>query len=320
MPKDILQPSEAPTLSGISFPEELGLIGLGPGKVRERFITSDGKLLLVATDRISAFDRVLGTIPHKGQVLNRMSQFWFENTCDIIPNHMLSVSDPNVMICEPAYALPVEVVVRGVMKGVSDTSIWVMYNRGERDMYGVHFREGYNYGDELDEPIITPTTKSQKGGHDKPISEREIVESGLVEKDIWEQIRVAALALFKKGQQIAGQAGFLMVDTKMEFGLDQNGRLMIIDELFTPDSSGFWLAGSDRKNPEIYDKEYLRIAYANLGFRGNGDIPCMPPGLRAEMSRRYIEVFERITGQEIDYNGEDLQNRIIQNVRQYYDR
>jgi phosphoribosylaminoimidazole-succinocarboxamide synthase len=323
MPKDKLQPSQTPMLSDISFPTEFGLTQLSSGKIRERFETPDGYLMLVTTDRISAFDRVLGVIPHKGQVLNRMSAFWFDNTSDIIPNHMTATPDQNVMICRPAEALPVEVVVRGVMKGVSNTSIWTMYSRGVRDMYGMHFRDGYNYGDELDEPVITPTTKAEKGGHDEPISEKEIVERGLVDDVLWERTREAASALFTRGQEVALQAGFMMIDTKIEFGLDENGELMVIDELFTPDSAGFWLIGSPKRNPEIYDKECLRIYFKEqLGYWGQDGVepPLVPAELQNEVSRRYIDVFQKITGQEIEYKGENLQNRIVQNIANYYGR
>ena len=311
-----------PTLSNISFPRELYLTRLKPGKIRERFETSGNDLLLVTTDRISAFDVVLGTIPHKGQVLNRMSQFWFEKTRDIIPNHMIAVPDLNVMVVKKTTPLPVEIVVRGYMKGVSGTSIWPMYERGERNMYGVHFREGYKYGDKLDEPIITPTTKAVSG-HDKPITEKEIVKDGLVNAKVWKQTREAALALFKRGQRLAKKSGFLMIDTKIEFGLDENGKLLVIDELFTPDSAGFWLAKTYEKrrkkglNPEIFDKEYLRIAYVDMGYKGEGSPPSMPPKLRDKVSKKYVKVFEKITGQKIQLKEEDLESRVIKNIERY---
>lgn len=316
MTKDSLQPRETPTLSDISFPSEYSLSDHYSGKVRERYAAPDNLLILATTDRISAFDMVLGTIPYKGQVLNRMSRFWFDETSDIVPNHMIATPDPNVMVCRPGDALPVEVIVRGVMKGISGTSIWPMYERGERNMYGVHFREGYKYGDKLDEPVITPTTKAEKGGHDAPITEREIVESGLVDESIWMQTRNAALELFKKGQEIANNAGFMMIDTKIEFGLDEKGNLMVIDELFTPDSAGFWLTDSDPASPEIYDKEYLRIAFGQMGYKGQEGVipPPIPFDLKKEVSKRYIEVFERITGEKIEDKGENIEERIITNM------
>jgi phosphoribosylaminoimidazole-succinocarboxamide synthase len=323
MSEELLYPQSAEVFANIELPAGLGLMKLESGKVREKYLGPNGELILITTDRISAFDRVLGTIPYKGQVLNRLSEFWFKNTRDIISNHMLAVPDPNVMVCEATTPLPVEVVVRGYMKGVSSTSIWPMYSEGERDMYGGHFREGYKYGDRLDEVIITPTTKA-KSGHDKPITEKEIVKSGLVSAGIWEETRTAAISLFNRGQEVAKKSGLLMIDAKIEFGLDINGELLVIDELFTPDSAGFWLADTyeeclrQGEKPDIYDKEFLRIQYSQIGYKGEGDPPPIPTDLRDELSRRYVFVFERITKGAIQNGGEKLRNRIVQNIVRYY--
>ncbi len=313
---EIRGPSQIETLSGMDFPPEFGLQRLPSGKIRERFLTPSGNLVLVTTDKISAFDVVLGKIPHKGQVLNRMSQFWFEKTQHSAPNHMISVPDPNVMICTPCVTIPVEMVVRAVMKGTSRTSIWPMYERGERDMYGVHFREGYKYGDKLDEMIITPTSKSFSD-HDSPLSEKEIIENEIVHETVWNQVRTSTLALAHFAQELAKGVGFDFVDAKIESGISKEGSVLVIDELFTPDSAGFWLSESDPQNPEIYDKEYLRIELKKLGFTGDGIPPQLPQELVAEVSRRYVEVFERITEQRIVFEGENIQERIVRNVGNY---
>lgn len=320
---DGLRPGETPILENVSFPSSYELTQLESGKIRDRFLDVNNNLVLVTRDHISAFDNVLGEIPHKGQVLNRMSKFWFENTADIIQNHMIATPDPNVMICRKAEEmLPVEVVIRDYMTGVSSTSIWTIYNDPNKgDPYELDLRPGYQYGDKFDETIITPTTKAVKGEHDMPISEKQITELKLVDPDVWQLTRTAALALFERGKQIAQEHGFYMVNTKIEFGLDENGNLMVIDELFTPDNAAFRPIGGTIDNPDdVYDKEYLRLAYATMGYRGKGEIPLMPADLREETSRRYIEIFERITGERIEYTGGNLQDRVVKNVGAYYGR
>lgn len=315
---------DAPILHSVDLPAELGLEQLPSGKVRDRYAIPDGiNLVLVTTDRISAFDRVLGTIPYKGQILNRLSAFWFDQMADIIPNHMVATPDPNVMVVKKATPLPVEVVVRGYMTGVTDTSIWGSYERGERDIYGIHFRDGYKKNDPLDEPIITPTTKAAKG-HDERLTEAEIIEKEIVDPMVWGKVRTSALAIFKRAQQIAAEKGFTLVDTKMEFGLDEDGQPILIDELLTPDSSRYWLAASaDEKivkgeEPDNFDKEYLRLAYKAMGYGGEGAIPDeVPLQIRQETARRYIALFETITGQEIEAEDEQMQLRIYDNLRQW---
>lgn len=272
------------------------------GKVRESFSLPGGRRLLVATDRLSAFDRVLAAIPHKGQVLNELSAFWFRCTADLFPNHLLAVPDPNVSLVRECVPLPVEVIVRGYITGVTKTSLWTLYAAGERHIYGYTLPEGLRKNDPLPEPLITPTTKAGPGGHDERLTCAEVVERGFVDAETWEQVGAAALAVFHRGQEVARQAGFTLVDTKYEFGRAADGTVMLIDEIHTPDSSRFWQvedferAWSEGKEPEPWDKEYVRLWYAAQGFRGDGDPPALPEEVILELSRRYIALYEGLTG------------------------
>lgn len=263
------------------------------GKVRDVYV-QDGRRILITTDRVSAFDRVLGLIPYKGQVLNQLSAWWFEQTADLAHNHVISVPDPIVTIAHEAQPLPVEIVVRGYITGVTKTSLWYLYEQGERRPYGIQLPDGLQKNDPLPEPIITPTTKAAKGSHDERLTEAEILEQGLVAADLWEEIRETAVALFKRGQEIAAQAGLILVDTKYEMGL-VNGRLTLIDEIHTPDSSRFWLADSHSNEPKNYDKEFMRKWFAAQGYRGNGTPPTIPPDLIAQIAARYITAYEKLT-------------------------
>ncbi|HEX2916797.1 MAG TPA: phosphoribosylaminoimidazolesuccinocarboxamide synthase [Chloroflexia bacterium] len=286
-----------------------GLGEIGRGKVRDFYELPGNRRLLVTTDRQSAFDRVLGLIPFKGQVLNQLSQFWFEQTADIVNNHMLSVPDPNVMIGRKAEMFPVEVIVRGYMTGVTDTSIWVMYQQGEREMYGLRFPEGMRKNQPLPAPIITPTTHAELGGHDRPLSRDNIISEGLVERQTWEKIEKAALAVFARGQEICRQAGLILVDTKYEFGLI-DGQVSLVDEVHTPDSSRFWLADSyeqrfeQGQEPENFDKELLRLWMREQGFKGEGEPPALNDDIVVRLSQRYQASYEKITGQtfEVDFS------------------
>jgi phosphoribosylaminoimidazole-succinocarboxamide synthase len=261
--------------------EGVDLSFLGPktqGKVRDIYQRND-QLILVTTDRLSAFDRILGLVPYKGQVLNELAAFWFENTYDIVANHFLELPDPNVAVVRSCTPLPVEVVVRGYISGVTQTALWYRYSQGERNIYGLDFPDGLHKNDPLPEPIITPTTKARDGGHDERITSAEIVDQGLVEKKLWDEVCEAAIAIFKRGQEIARQGGLILVDTKYEFGVDAEGKLTLIDEVHTPDSSRFWRADSYEirhhagEEPENFDKEFIRLHYAAQGHRGEGD-PC----------------------------------------------
>lgn len=267
------------------------------GKVRDVYDQGD-KLVMVTTDRVSAFDRVLGLIPYKGQVLTQLSAWWFEQTRDLCANHLIEVRDGNVMVTRKAEMLPIEVVVRGYITGVTDTSIWGMYEAGDRAPYGVPLPEGLVKNDPLPEPIITPTTKAEKGHHDEKITEAEILEQGIIAPELWEEIRSKAIAVFKRGQELAARGGLILVDTKYEFGLI-DGELAICDEMHTPDSSRFWLASSydETRNPQNYSKEFLREWFAERGYKGEGEMPTMPDEFRARVAARYIKTFEMLTQQ-----------------------
>jgi phosphoribosylaminoimidazole-succinocarboxamide synthase len=291
------------------------------GKVRDLFSLPHDRHLIVTTDRLSAFDRVLAAIPFKGQVLNQLSAFWFERTADLIPNHLLEVPDPNVSLVRECEPLPVEVVVRGYITGVTKTSLWTLYAAGKRRIYGHTLPEGLRKNDPLPQPLITPTTKAGPGQHDERLTCAEVVERELVEVDAWQKVQRAALAIFDRGQQIAQAAGFCLVDTKYEFGFAPDGSLMLIDEVHTPDSSRFWAAaGSDQANsePEHWDKEYVRLWYARQGYRGEGEPPSLPDEVIAEMARRYIGLYEGLTGQPFRPAPVPAATRIARALQRFY--
>jgi phosphoribosylaminoimidazole-succinocarboxamide synthase len=290
------------------------------GKVRDLFSLPGDRCLIVTTDRLSAFDRVLTAVPFKGQVLNQTSAFWFERTTDIIPHHILDVPDPNVSLVRDCEALPVEVVVRGYITGTTKTALWYHYALGERHMYGYDFPDGMIKNDRLPEPIITPTTKGRAGEHDERITCDEVVERRLLDAETWKQVQAAALAIFKRGQEIARQAGLILVDTKYEFGRATGGVVMLIDEVHTPDSSRFWLADSyeDRvskgQEPENFDKEFLRLWYAEQGYCGGDDPPEATGDLIVQVAQRYIALYEKLTGQTFEpaaYPGRPRIERVL---------
>ncbi|MGC9521501.1 MAG: phosphoribosylaminoimidazolesuccinocarboxamide synthase [Anaerolineae bacterium] len=272
-----------------------------PGKVRESLSLPDRRRLLVTTDRLSAFDVVLAALPYKGQILNQLSAFWFERTTDVVPNHLLDVPDPNtslVVECEP---LPVEVIVRGYITGSTKTSLWTLYAAGEREIYGYTFPDGLKKNAPLPQPIITPTTKAGPGEHDERLTCAEVVERGLLDARTWDIVQDAALAIFKRGQAIAEAAGFRLVDTKYEFGRASDGTLMLIDEVHTPDSSRFWRTDPvPGAQPDQWDKEFVRLWYAEQGYRGDGPPPELPPAVIAEAAQRYIALYEGLTGQDFE--------------------
>ncbi len=293
---------------------KLGSIQQG-GKVREMCL-QESQRVIVTTDRVSAFDVVLGTIPMKGQVLTQLSSWWFNHTKDIIPNHLLSNPDPNVMIVRDAQPLPVEVIVRGYITGVTKTSLWKLYEAGERNPYGIKLPGGLQKNDALPEAIITPTTKAAAGGHDERLTKQEILERKILAKDVWAQIEHTALALFKRGQDLARGAGLLLVDTKYEFGLVDN-QLTLIDEVHTPDSSRYWTLASYQKNPdepESLDKEFLREWFVAQGYRGEGKIPAMPDEFRVQVAERYIGVYEKLTGETFIPGSTPVEERILRGL------
>jgi phosphoribosylaminoimidazole-succinocarboxamide synthase len=285
------------------------------GKVRDIY-RRDGQRVLITSDRVSAFDRVLGLIPHKGQVLNQLSAWWFGQTADLARNHLIDVPDPNVTIAQEAEPLPVEIVVRGYITGVTKTSLWYLYEQGERQPYGIQLPDGLQKNDRLPYPIITPTTKAEQGGHDERLTRDEILERGLVSPERWAEIEATAVALFQRGQEIAFKSGLILVDTKYEMGLVE-GQLTLIDEIHTPDSSRYWLADSlqpGQEEPENFDKEFLRKWYAAQGYRGDGPAPTMPDDFVAMVASRYISTYERLTGESFIPGEQPIVERIEKNL------
>lgn len=282
------------------------------GKVRDSYDLGATRLL-ITTDRVSAFDRILGLIPYKGQVLNQLSAWWFEQTQDIIAHHMLDRPDPNVMLVKSAQTLPIEVVVRGYITGVTSTSLWTLYAAGERQPYGIHLPDGLQKNDPLPQAIITPTTKAEQG-HDERITSQEIASRGLVDPAIWEAIQEKAFALFARGQAIADAAGLILVDTKYEFGLVE-GDITLIDEIHTPDSSRYWTKASyEAGDPENFSKEFLREWFKAQGYTGDGDAPTMPDAFIAQVAARYIQAYEILTGEQFVPAEQPATERIIRQL------
>lgn len=290
------------------------------GKVRDSYEVGD-KRIIITTDRQSAFDRVLGFIPFKGQVLTKLSEFWFKKTSDIIQNHLLLVPDPNVMLVKNCKVIPIEMVVRGYITGVTDTSIWGSYEKGERLIYGIKFPGGLKKNQKLKKPVITPTTKADVG-HDERLTEKEIHQRRIASPLIWKEMKKAALALFERGQKICDKVGIILVDTKYEFGLDEKGELILVDEMHTPDSSRYWIKKtyqerfSSGEEPESYDKEPLRIWFKEHGYTGKGKIPKMPPEFIVKMSSLYMGIYEKITGKKfVPELSKNVNQRIKDNIR-----
>ncbi len=291
------------------------------GKVRDFYIL-ENKRIIITTDRISAFDKVLGFIPNKGAVLNQLSAFWFDKTKNIVQNHLISLPDPNVSIVKNCKIIPLEMVVRGYITGVTKTSIWDGYEKGERIIYGIKFPNGLKKNQKLKTPVITPTTKAEKG-HDERLTEKEILKKKIVSEKIWKEMKKTALALFKKGTNVCNRAGIILVDTKYEFGLDEKGKLMLIDEIHTPDSSRFWIkktyANRFKKGlePENFDKEFLRLWYAERGYKGDGTPPKMPRDLQKKVSRRYMDIYKKITRKNLKVEKNNPLARIKKNLKAY---
>jgi len=289
------------------------------GKVRDRY-EIDGKMVMITTDRQSAFDINLGLIPFKGQVLNLISKFWFDMTKDIVDNHVISIPDPNVMIVKKCTMYPVEVVVRGYITGVTNTSMWLNYDKGERNFCGNFLPDGLKKNQKLPEAIITPTTKSDE--HDEKISAEEIVSRGLLSQEKWGEVAEIALKLFARGQQIAKEKGLILVDTKYEFGEDENGNMVVADEVHTPDSSRFWIENTYKERiakglePENFDKEYLRLWLREQGFEYGKKPPKITEEMIINFSERYIDVYEKITGKNFEFpNGnKTVKERIKDNL------
>ena len=274
------------------------------GKVRDCYIDRErGERIIVVTDRLSAFDAVVGTIPSKGQVLNQLATFWFEHTKHIAPNHMLHVPDPNVMIARECVPLPVELVMRAYLTGVTSTSIWKAYEKGDRTFCGHELPDGMKKNQQLPRAILTPSTKAAKGDHDISVSKQELLAMGRIDPDVYDRATAIAAALFAVGQDHAKKRGLILADTKYEMGIDKAGEIVVIDEMHTPDSSRYWYADdyAERlargEEPRSLDKEYVRRWLANdARWTGGGEPPVMPEEVRLEAARRYIASYEIVTG------------------------
>ena len=292
------------------------------GKVRDIYLLQD-KRILITTDRQSAFDHVLGAIPLKGQVLNRIAQYWFEQTQDLVPNQVIAVPDPNVTVAQELAMLPVEIVVRRYLTGSTDTSVWTHYNKGVRNFCGVTLPDGMVKNQPFEAPIITPTTKSDE--HDESISPQQIVERGLVERDRWGQVEQIALSLFARGTELAAKQGLILVDTKYEMGLSPEGQITIADEIHTPDSSRYWIASSyeerhaQNEEPESLDKEFLRLWLRERDI-SDDNIPELDDDIRIQVAERYIDLFERVTGTafETELGDAPIAERIQKNIEGYF--
>jgi phosphoribosylaminoimidazole-succinocarboxamide synthase len=300
----------------------LGFPGYRKGKVRDTFDLGN-RLILVTTDRQSAFDRVLASIPFKGQALNQVSAFWFEQTRDIVANHVLELPDPNVTVGRKGRVVPIEFVVRSYMTGSTSTSIWKNYQAGMRQYCGHSLPEGMVKNQQLERAIVTPTTKDDE--HDELTSGDALVESGVVDRATWQRMEEIALALFGRGQEIASKNGLILVDTKYELGWDENGEIMLIDEIHTPDSSRYWIAESYQarfdagQEPENIDKEFLRLWFVdNCDPYNDAVLPAAPTDLVVELSSRYARLYEMITGRDFQPVVEPtIADRLAANLAKY---
>jgi len=296
------------------------------GKVRDTYRLDDGRLIIIATDRQSAFDVNLAAVPFKGQILTQTARFWFEATKDICANHVIEYPDPNVLVGKHLEMLPVEMVVRDYMTGSTNTSIWPMYGRGMREMYGVTFADGLVKNQKLPETILTPTTKAAQGEHDAPITPAGIVAQGLLSRQRWDELAEKSLAVFARGREMAAERGLILVDTKFEFGLDANGEVCLADEILTPDSSRYWLADSyDARlaagdNPEGLDKEFLRLWVTERCDPYKDPIPEIPADTLVDFSARYIRLYETVTGKTFEAAADSgpVLERIRGNLAAYF--
>ena len=285
------------------------------GKVRDSYVAGKRRFIVV-TDRVSCFDRVVGTLPFKGQVLNQIAAFWFERTREIAPNHLLEVPDPNVSIVRECRPLPVEFVVRGYLTGSTSTSVWTAYARGERVYCGHRLPDGLRRHAALPAAILTPTTKAPQGEHDELTSRAEILARGTLSEAVYAECERITASLFAEGTRFAASRGLILVDTKYELGLDEAGGVVVIDEIHTPDSSRYWYRDAYEqaiqagRDPEALDKEYVRRWLADRGYRGEGPPPELPVEVRCEAARRYIEAFEQVTGRAFEPDPEPPLPRI----------
>tara|TARA_Y100000996_G_C22539413_1_gene649440 strand:- start:1236 stop:2180 length:945 start_codon:yes stop_codon:yes gene_type:complete len=285
------------------------------GKVRDNFHFED-KIAMVTSDRVSAFDHVLGTIPFKGQILTEIANFWFEKTSDIVRNHIISKPDPQVMIVEKASPLPIEIIIRGYITG----SLWRDYCDGKGNQYGFELPKDLKKNQKFDTPIVTPTTKEEYGLHDQPISKEEIIKQDYVSRDVYELAEQYSLDLFKRGQDWANKQGLILVDTKYEFGLIGD-ELIVIDEIHTPDSSRYWVKDGyleryeNNEDQKMLDKENIRKWLIDRGFSGEGTPPELSDEIRIFLTEQYISLYKKITGKDFEPAIGDVKSRILENLK-----
>jgi len=296
------------------------------GKVRDCYDLPGGTRLLISSDRISAFDQILAVIPSKGQVLTQLARYWFDHTGDIAANHVLGYPDPNTVHCKRVTILPVEIVVRGYLAGTTSTSILTQYKAGARQMYGHTLPDGLRDNQALPQAIITPTSKAFDGGHDEPLTEAEIISTGLLTKAQWDEVSAKALSLFARGQKMAEKQGLILVDTKYEFGTDEAGNILLADEIHTPDSSRYWIAEGYENalesgtRPPSFDKDVIRSWVVARCDPYKDKIPDIPLEMIEKTALVYIDAFERITGKTFiaDTSGETPLARIRTNLTQFF--
>ncbi|MBV8755497.1 MAG: phosphoribosylaminoimidazolesuccinocarboxamide synthase [Hyphomicrobiales bacterium] len=294
------------------------------GKVRDIYLRPRD-VVLVATDRHSSFDRIIAYVPGKGEVLNRLSAYWFEQTQDIVPNHVLALPDPNVTVAKRCTPLPIEAVMRGYLSGVTGTSLWTRYEKGERDFGSFRLPDGMRKNEKLRAPAFTPSTKEKD--HDRNVTPQEIVETGLMARDLLARVEDVSRRLFLRGQELARARGLILVDTKYEFGLDADGALTLIDEVHTPDSSRYWQADSYQariargEEPEYFDKEFLRLWFMDhCDPYHDATLPEAPADMVEELSRRYAAIFTQLTGEAVSATEENIEERIRRNFAAYLRR
>ncbi|MEI6558636.1 MAG: phosphoribosylaminoimidazolesuccinocarboxamide synthase [Rhodospirillaceae bacterium] len=289
------------------------------GKVRDNYSLPDGRRVLVATDRQSAFDRVLAAVPFKGQVLTQIARYWFERTADICPNHVLSYPDPNVLVARDLTMLPVEMVVRDYLTGSTDTSIWTAYAAGSRLFCGNRLPDGMVKNAKLPETMLTPSTKPEDGSHDVSVSPDDLITGGYLTPEQWHELAEVSLRLFARGRELAAANGLILVDTKYEFGLDRDGHLTLADEIHTPDSSRYWFGDSYAarhaagQEPESLDKEFLRLWLRERGNPYTDPIPEIPDEVLIDFASRYIRLYETVTGQA--FRVPDMRTPILERIR-----
>ena len=292
-------------------------------KVRDCYL-QPGRRVIVVTDRVSAFDVIVGTLPFKGQVLNQLAAFWFEKTADLVPNHMIEVPDPAVSVVRELQVLPVEFVYRAYLTGVSSTSIWRAYERGDRLYCGHTLPDGLGKHEPLAEPLLTPTTKAERGAHDELTSRESLIGQGAVSEQVYDAASALGHRLFAAGRAWAESRGLILVDTKYEMALEPDGRIVVVDEVHTPDSSRYWWkhsyerAMSLGRDPEALDKEYIRRWLVDRGWSGEGAPPDLPDEVRCEAARRYVEAYEAVTGLGFEPSTEDPAARIERNLSKFF--